>query len=206
MTENHGVNAMAGNAENGSGRRGNRWRIAAWAAVALVLLLPLVAMQVTEEVVWDVADFALAGALLVGTGLTFELAVRRTDNTTYRAAVGVALVAAFILIWVNVAVGVIGAAGDDANLMYVGVLAVGILGALVARFRPHGMARALFAMALAQAVVALIAMAAGLGAPASGPMELLFLNGFFIVLWVGSAWLFWRAAREQPPAAAGLEG
>ena len=53
-----------------SGRRANRWRIAGWAAAALILLLlPLVAMQFTDEVNWDVADVAVAGALLVGVGI-----------------------------------------------------------------------------------------------------------------------------------------
>jgi hypothetical protein len=79
--------------------------------------------------------------------------------------------------------------------MYVGVLAVGIVGAIIARFRPHGMARALFATALAQALVAAIALIAGLGLPWSGPAEILVLNGFFIALFAGSAWLFRRAAR-----------
>jgi len=64
-TDMLGGKTMAGNTENGGGRRGSRWRIAAWAAAALLLLLPLVAMQFTDEVVWDVADFAFAGALLV---------------------------------------------------------------------------------------------------------------------------------------------
>lgn len=126
----------------------------------------------------------------------------KTEDTMYRLAVGVALVAAFLLIWVNGAVGVIGAAGDDANLMYAGVLAVGISGAFVARLEPRGMARALFATAVAQALVAVIAVIAGLGLPASPPLELLGVNGFFVALWVGSAWLFRKAAREQTPAGA----
>ncbi len=163
MTGNHGAKAMAGNAENGGARRGSRWRIAAWAAAALILLLPLVAMQFTDEVVWDVVDFAVFGALLVGAGITCELAARKTGNTVYRSDVGVALAAAFILVWVNGAVGVVGSEDNDANLMYAGVLAVGIIGALIARFQPKGMARALFATALAQVVVAMIALIAGLG-------------------------------------------
>ena len=188
---------MAGNTENGGGRRGSRWRIAAWAAAALLLLLPLFAMQVTDQVVWDVADFAFFGALLVGAGVTYELAARMTGNTAYRAAVGVALAAAFILVWMNLAVGVIGTERDDANLMYGGVLAVGIIGAIIARFQPDGMARALFATALAQALVAVIALLAGLGSPWSGPGEVLILNGFFAALFVGSAWLFRKAARGR---------
>ena len=197
-TDIPGGKTMAGNTENGGGRRGSRMRIAAWAAAALLLLLPLVAMQFTDEVVWDVTDFAFAGALLVGTGVTFELAARKTGDSAYRAAVGVALAAAFILIWVNGAVGIIGSENNPANLMYFGVLAVGIIGALLARFQPLGMARALFATALAQTSVAVIAVIAGLGQPWSGPLELSALNGFFVALFLGSAWLFRRAAHGRP--------
>jgi len=72
----------------------------------------------------------------------------------YRFAVGVALTTAFILLWVNGAVGIIGDESNDANIMYFGVLAVGFIGAIIARFRPLGMARALYAMALAQVLAA----------------------------------------------------
>jgi len=65
-----------------------------------------------------VADFAVFGALLLGVGVTFELAARKTGNIVYRSAVGVALAAAFILVWVNGSVGVIGSEDNDANLMY----------------------------------------------------------------------------------------
>ncbi|PVE21158.1 hypothetical protein DC522_28095 [Microvirga sp. KLBC 81] len=194
---------MAGTAENNGGGRGSRWRIAAWAAAALILLLPLFAMEVTDQVVWDVADFAAFGALLVGAGVTYELAARKTGNTAYRAAVGVALAAAFILVWVNGAVGVIGTERDNANLMYGGVLAIGTTGAIIARFQPDGMVRALFATALAQALVAVIALIAGLGSTGpSWPWDILILTGFFAALWLISAWLFRKAAREQVPAGA----
>ena len=169
-------------------------------AAAFIMLLPLLAMQITDEVVWDLADFAVAGALLVGTGLMYGLAARKAGNIAYRAAVGVALAAALLLAWMNLAVGVIGTEDDLGNLMYVGVLAVGIVGALIARFRPHGMARALFATALAQALVAVIALIFGLGSLWSPPAEILALNGFFVALFVASAWLFRNAARQQPPS------
>jgi len=186
--------------DTGTGRRrhGSRWRRARWAAAALLLLLPLVAMQFTDEVSWDVADFALAGALVIGVLLSYELAARKRGDTAYRAAVGVALAAAFILVWVNGAVGIIGSEDNDANLMYGGVLAVGVVGAGIARFQPHGMACALFATALAHASVAVIALIAGLGAPESGPLEIVALNAFFVALFVGSALLFRRAGRERP--------
>ena len=168
-------------------------------AAAFILMLPLLAMQLTDEVRWGVADFLVAGALLVGTGLLFELALRKSGHIAYRAAAGVALAAALILVWLNLAVGVIGTENDRANLMYLGVLAVAAIGVVVARFRPQGMARALFATAVAQASVAAVALSFGLGAPASGPLEILALNGFFVALFAGSALLFRYAAREQAP-------
>jgi hypothetical protein len=128
------------------------------------------------------------------------------NRNAYRFAVGVALAAAFVLVWLSLGVGIIGADGDPANTMYFGVLAVGIVGAIVARFRPHGMARALFATALAQALVAAIALIAGLGLPWSPPLEILALNGFFVALFVGSGLLFRHAGRELTPAGAGPEG
>jgi len=176
-------------------RSGSRWRIAVWGTAALILLLPLLAMQFTEEVAWDLADFAIFGAMLVGACGTYELAARVTRNHAYRAAVGVALATAFILVWMNLAVGIIGNEDNPANLMYGGVLAVGIIGAIIARFQPHGMARALVATALAQALVAVIALIAGLG-------YTLILTGFFVALWLTSARLFRKAAREQAPAGA----
>ncbi len=171
-------------------------------AVAFILLLPLVAMQFTDEVVWDLADFIVAGALLVGTGLTFELAARMTGNTAYRAAVGLAVVAALILVWMNLAVGLIGSEDNPANLMYGGVLLVGIIGAIIARFRPHGMARALFATALAQALVPVIALIIWKPQVTSveaflGMLGVLGVNAFFAMLFVGSALLFRRAARKH---------
>src|SRR5919112_554087 len=129
----HAGNAMAGHAEDEGERRGRSWRMGPWTIAALILLLPLVAMQFTDEVAWDETDFAVIGAMLFGACGTYELAARMTGNIAYRAGVGVAVVAAFILIWMNLAVGIIGSEDNPANLMYGGVLAVGILGALIAR-------------------------------------------------------------------------
>ena len=170
-------------------------------ATAFILLIPLLAAPA-----WTLFDFVFAGALIFGTGLTYVLVARKAGNIAYRFAVGVALAAAFILVWLTGAVGIIGTEDNNANLMYVGVLAVGIIGAIIARFRPHGMARALFATALAQALVAVIALIFGLGSGSPpGVLGILILNGFFVALFVGSALLFRYAGREQPPAGAGPE-
>jgi hypothetical protein len=82
--------------------------------------------------------------------------------------------------------------------MYGGMLAVGILGGLIVRFQPDGMARALAATALAQALVGVIALVAGLGSTgANWPRVIVVLTGFFAALWLVSAWLFRQTAREQ---------
>ena len=168
-------------------------------ATTFILLLPLVAMQFTDEVVWTLADFVVAGALLLGTGFTYELVARTGGNIAYRAAVGIALAAALLLVWITLAVGIIGSEDNPANLMYFGVLAVGLVGAVIARLEQRGMARALFATAFAQALVPVIALttsdASGWGSP--GMLGVFGLNTFFAMLFVGSALLFRRASANR---------
>jgi hypothetical protein len=66
-------------------------------ATAFILLLPLVAMQITDEVDWGVADFVFAGALLGGTGLLLELAARNPGKVVYRVATTAIGIAAILL-------------------------------------------------------------------------------------------------------------
>ena len=185
---------MAGNAKKGGRRRWSRWRMTGWTAGAFMLLLALVAKQFIGEVSW-VDNLAQTGALLIGVGIAVELVSRKTGEAAYRAAVGLALGSAVLLGWVNGAVGIIGSEDNDANLMYGGVLVVGAIGAVIARFKPEGMARALFATALAQTLVAVIGLVGRMG---SGSLEIVTINGFFVALFVGSAVLFSKAARGRP--------
>jgi hypothetical protein len=160
-----------------------------WGTAAIMLLIPLIAMQFTDEVDWGLSDFIIFGTMLAVVGGVFELATRMSPNQSYRAAVGVALAGAFILIWVNGAVGIIGNEENPANLMYFGVLAIGIVGTLIARFKPSGMVRAMVATAIAQALVAVIALVAGLG-------YTFLVTGFFVALWLTSATLFKKSNLE----------
>lgn len=191
---------MSDRAEMFGRPRGSRWRLVPWAVAAFLLLLPLVAMQFTNEVEWDETDFIVMGAMLFGACGAFEMAARMTGNMAYRAAVGIAVVGVFLLIWINLAVGIIGSEDNPANLIYVGVLATGLIGAIIARFQAHGMTRALVATALAQGLVGVIAWAAGLGSEGENyPLVILVLNGVFAALWLLSAWLFRLAAQEAKP-------
>ena len=194
---------MTGHAEDGGGRRERRWRIAAWAAAALVLLIPLIAMQFTEEVRWSVADFVVAGALLLGVGVPIDLAMRKTGNAAYRWAASLALVTAFLLIWVNGAVGILGAEDNDANLLYGGVLAIGFAGALLSRFRPRGMTYAMARDCARPGGGRRRRARCRMGASDSGAFEVVVLNGFFVALWTGSAVLFRGAARAAVRARGG---
>ena len=164
---------------------------------AIFLLIPLVAMQFTPEVVWTLSDFVVAGGLLFGTGLTYLL-LARLGNGTYRLAVGVAVAAGLLLVWINLAVGFIGSEDNPANLLYGGVLAIGFIGAIIARFRPRGMSHAMFAAALAQFLVPLIAASIWRPEVNLGMMQVLALNTIFATLWAASGWLFRRAGGASP--------
>ena len=85
------------------------WRIVAWGSAVLLILLPLLAMQVTDQVNWGVFDFVAAAMLIGGVGLGWELALRMSHDRTWRVAIAMTLAAAFLLIWAELAVGIIGA-------------------------------------------------------------------------------------------------
>ncbi len=186
---------MAG---GGTGRRRNRLRWAIWGTAAGLLLVPAVAMHLDAEGWdWSVFDFVLIGAMLAAACGTYKLAAWMSGNRAYRAAVGVAVVAAFLMAWISLAVGIIGPEDNPLNLMYVGVYAVGFIGALLARYRAHGMARTLLATAAVQVLVAAVATVAAF-AGGYGWIEVLrqlVLNGFFVAMWLVSALLFRLAAR-----------
>lgn len=129
-------------------------------------------------------------------------AMNSKPASTYRFAVGTALAGAVLLVWVIGAVGLIGVEGDPFDRIYGGVLAVGAIGAMIARLRPRGMARAMLLTAFAQVLVVVIALIVGKQhAAVSSVVEIVGSNGLFVVLWLGSAWLFRSAAREHGAAA-----
>lgn len=115
-------------------------------------------------------------------------------KNVYRIALAVAVIAALMLIWLSLGVGIIGQDGDPANRLYFGVILVGVSGALLTRLKPLGMARTMLAMASVQTLIAAFAIIAKLGLPWSGPFELVLLNGFFVAAFLLSGWLFQRAA------------
>ncbi len=167
-----------------------------------LLMIPLIAMQFTSEVNWSPSDFIVMGVMLFSAGLTYILISKMRDNLTYRLGVGIAVVTGFVLVWMNLAVGLIGSEDNPLNMMYFGVLLIGILGALLSLFRPRGMMYSLYATAIAQFLVPFIGLLIrGLQMDPvdmlPGVFGIIILNTFFAMLFLVSATLFRIAAKTE---------
>lgn len=86
----------------------NKRLIAIVITVVILLLVPLIAMQFTNEVNWDLFDFIVAGILLLGTGLTCEFVLRKVNKPASRIALCAVILLVLALIWVELAVGIFG--------------------------------------------------------------------------------------------------
>lgn len=165
--------------------------------IGVVLVIPPV-LTLLATWRWRPGAMILAVVLVVGgVRLLYKLVTQGLRSGAYRWAVGVSLVTVFLLVWVNAAVG--GILGDDpANMMYFGVLLVGLVGATLARVEPRGMSRALLATAFAIQVVPAIALAIGTPAFENGVPAVFGLHAVFALLFGTSALLFGRAGANQP--------
>jgi hypothetical protein len=76
--------------------------------VASILLIPLIAMQFTDEVKWNLPDFLIMGVLLLGTGLMCEFVIRKVKKLEHRIAICGGILVALFLIWAELAVGIFG--------------------------------------------------------------------------------------------------
>lgn len=176
------------------------------AITLLILAIPLVAMEFTNEVNWTPLDFVIMGLLLFTTGFTYMLILRYSPNFIYRAAVTVAVGATFLMIWANMAVGLIGGGPNPGNLMYLGVLAVLVIGTVYARFTAKGMERTMFGAALALVAHTGIALLAGMQEyPHSSVGEIVGVNAFFATLFSVSGLLFRFVALKQQLAGPAAE-
>lgn len=77
-------------------------------AIAFLLLMPLIAMQFTNEVKWSLLDFVVAGGLLLTTGLTIEFVLRKVKTTKNRILLCAAVLVVLFLVWAELAVGIFG--------------------------------------------------------------------------------------------------
>src|SRR4051812_9990674 len=179
--------AMTG--KHGGCRSGGA-RLALWLFLAGLLTLPAIAMRFhAEGVDWSAIDFVVMGVLLGALGLGVELVVRASSSLAWRAGAVLAVLTAFLTIWVNLAVGMIGSEDNPFNFIFLGVLALALAGAFLARFRATGMAKAMLAAAVAQGA----AGAAGLSQDLRGGL----FSTAFAFLWLLAAGLFGLASRPS---------
>lgn len=170
------------------GGHGGRWRVIGWGVAVGLLILPFIAMRFTGEVNWTASDFVFAAVLLGSVGLGMEFAVRRSSSAAYRGGAALALLASFLIVWVNGAVGMIGSEDNPYNLLFFTAILVALAGGIAARFRPRGMMRATLAAGAVQAALGVFGMFADL----RGGILTTVLAG----LWVLAAALFGRAAAD----------
>jgi hypothetical protein len=173
-----------------SGRGDWGWlRYVGWGAALALVLLPAVLMAVAPDsgVNWTISDFIFAIVVIGGVGLAFEVAVRASSSLSYRAGAAVGLLAGFLLLWSNAAVGYI---GDDNpyNLVFFALVVFAILGAMLARLRAKGMALTMLAVGIGHAVAGAIGYPQD---PVTGPITIV-----FVAMWLTSAALFRRASLE----------
>ena len=160
------------------------------ALVALgLLMVPLVASQIVDGWNWDAGGFVFAYVMFFGTALAYALIARKMGSWAYKAGVGLALVTGFVMGWSNMVH--ISESENPLNFLYFGVLVAGAAGAWMARLEARGLARALFVMAAALAVLSVILAS-------SAPLELerrvAIGHGVFVALFAGSGLLFRHAS------------
>lgn len=183
----------------GNGRgTGIPWRIIGWGGAVVLLALPFIAMQLNAEGVdWSVGDFVFMGALLGIIGGLLELAVRMSPDRSYRGGAGLALLGAFLVIWVNLAVGIVGSEHNPNNQLFFVALLLGIAGAIGGRGKADGMARAAITTAVAIVLAFFIAQADVRDEPMVRPLVEGVGTSIFVLLFLASAWLFRKAVRSQ---------
>ena len=160
------------------------------ALVALGLLMaPLVASRVVDGWNWKFEGFLFAYLMFFATALAYLLISRKMGAWAYKAAVGLALVTGFVMGWSNRVH--LSESDNPANMLYFGVLAVGAAGAWMARLEARGLARTLFAMAAALAVLAVILASA---APLGLERRVAIGHGVFVALFAASGMLFRHAS------------
>lgn len=187
---------MAANLADGNPRRWGALRALPWIVAAILLLLPAVAMQFhVEGVIWTASDFLVMGAILFVACAGFEVALRLAPNFTYLVAAALGIGTGFLLVWANLAVGIIGDGIGAANLMFFGVVLVAIAGTAFVRGRAAGMVRAM----LATAAALLLAIVIGLVAFGASALEA-GLTLVFVAGWLASAGVFHLSARAPAPS------
>lgn len=163
--------------QSNASRRTPLWRLLGWGTIAALLSVPAI-----FRFPWTASDFVIMGLLLGSVGLGIELLARLPGNWFVRLGGIVAVLTAFLTVWVNLAVGMIGSEDNAYNLLFLGLLALLLIGGIAVRLRPGGMVKVTILGALAQAALAS-------GGWSVDPRGAVF-SAVFALFWLFSAALF----------------
>ena len=166
----------------------------ALAALGL-LMVPLIASRLVEGWNWGPGAFVFTYVMFFGTGMAYALIARKVGAWAYKAAVGIALVAGFVLGWSTMVH--MSETENPVNLVYFGVLAVGAAGAALARLEARGMSLALFAMAASLAAAWVVTQVIFPDTPAGPVWNIGVMHGGFILVFAACGLLFRRASLSR---------
>ena len=162
-----------------------------------VLLIALMGNLFIEGWNWNPGSFVFAWVVIAGATLVYKLlATSPAATLAYRLGAGLAVLAGFLVFWFTAAVQIIGEE-NPANILYLGVILIGLVGVGLARFKPSGLACAAFATAAATFLVPVIAIIFWPADFSPGVAKVFLLNGCFALMFAGSGLLF-RHAAGQP--------
>ena len=162
-----------------------------------ILTIPLIGMLTTEEVNWDATDFIVGGIFIYVFSMLFQLAHQATENISLKVAYGLAIVATFLLVWVNLAVGLIGSKNEPFNLAYFSVIATGLIGAFISKMKLQGLRNTMIAMSLNMVIIGIIALLIGMQfVYGSSTSEIIRVTIMFTITFTVSAYLFHRSSFE----------
>lgn len=162
-----------------------RWFV--WGGAAALLALPLIAMQFTREVQWTALDFVVMGTLLLMVCGAFELTMRMATSHAYVIGAAAGTAAAFLTTWANLAVGMIGEPENPLNLLFLGAVVAGLVGAAASRMRARGLAWTMLVSAVLHGIGCVAALAYG------NLREFLLITAM-LSPWILSARMFQQAA------------
>lgn len=163
----------------------------ALAALGL-LTAPWIASRLVEGWNWPPGAFVFTYLLFFATGMAYALIARTMPARTYKAAVGIALAAGFVLGWA--AMVHMSETENPVNLVYFGVLAVGAIGAARARLEARGMAHAMFAMAAALLPAWVITQVFSSDTPSGPVWDVGVAHGGFVLVFLAAGLLFRHAS------------
>ena len=175
---------------DGKGRGLRNWQAWMWLGAAALLCVPALAMRFGDEVQWTALDFIVMGGLLALVCGSIHLGSRLSSHWAYRAGTAVAALAGFLQVWANLAVAIVGDGSHPVNLAFFGVVLLAAFGAVLALFKPRGMAAAMLAAAIAQTAVLAYCVVRGLD-PA------VWLTTVFVGMWLVAWRLYLKAAVES---------